>query len=285
MRNIKLIIAAAALTALLASCEKDFTVKTGDTPVEFLSSTMDVELNSVYNFIPIQMTANSELSSLATFELVSGTIVMKEDGSTRDVVDGTDVIFTSKEIYIGKYDPQVDTTSLPNNNIEFRIPKYLEYQSISLTLRLTGENLGSITELVWTASAPAEASMAGSWAFGNMILTITEDEDGNFGVQSPFINGYTWSATRANNQLTLSLEGPDVDMREQGVCTVIFCAYHEHTDGNTYLWPDEACILEFSEDGTTVTATNGIFHGFQSGSSWYNWPGSVVAAGTVGTRQ
>ena len=251
MRNIKLIIAAAALTALLASCEKDFTVKTGDTPVEFLSSTMDVELNSVYNFIPIQMTANSELSSLATFELVSGTIVMKEDGSTRDVVDGTDVIFTSKEIYIGKYDPQVDTTSLPNNNIEFRIPKYLEYQSISLTLRLTGENLGSITELVWTASAPAEASMAGNWAFGNMILT----------------------------------EGPDVDMGEQGVCTVIFCAYHEHTDGNTYLWPDEACILEFSEDGTTVTATNGIFHGFQSGSSWYNWNGSVVAAGTVGTRQ
>ncbi len=284
MRNIKLIVAAVALLGLLSSCEKDFTVKTGNTPVEFLSSTMDVELNSVYNYIPSQMTDSSKVSSRAIVEFVGGTITMKEDGSTREVVNGTDVIFTSLDLYIGAYDPAIDTTSFPNNSIEFRLPNYLQYQSISFTLRLTGEYLGSITEMTWTATAPEELSMAGNWAFGTTVFTVVENEDGTFGLNSPFINGYTWPATRANNQLTIALDGPDVDMGEQGVCEVIFCAYHVHTDGNTYLWPDEAVILEFNEDGTVV-ATNGIFHGFQSGESWYNWTGSVIDEGSVGTRQ
>ena len=131
MRNIKLIVAAVALLGLLSSCEKDFTVKTGNTPVEFLSSTMDVELNSVYNYIPIQMTDSSKVSSRAIVEFVGGTITMKEDGSTREVVNGTDVIFTSLDLYIGAYDPAIDTTSFPNNSIEFRLPNYLQYQSIS----------------------------------------------------------------------------------------------------------------------------------------------------------
>ena len=34
---------------------------------------------------------------------------MKEDSSTVEIVDGTHVIFTSKELYVGAYDPEVDT--------------------------------------------------------------------------------------------------------------------------------------------------------------------------------
>ena len=56
MKQIKLIIAAAALTGLIVSCEKDFTVQTGNTPVEFVYSSIDTVLNSAMNYIPVQMT-------------------------------------------------------------------------------------------------------------------------------------------------------------------------------------------------------------------------------------
>lgn len=289
MRNIKFIIIAATLLSLLVSCENRFEVQTGSTPVEFTSSTIDVELNSIYNYIPVQMTENSELSSHAVAEFVGGTITLKEDGSQRDVVEGTDVIFTSLDLYIGAYDPEVDTTSLPNNNIEFRIPNYLDYESISLTLKLVGDNLGSITEVTWTATAPQGVQLAGNWSFNGFVLTVVEDENGNYGVQSPFATGATWSATRANNMLTITTEGIvfDFGADSHGESPVFFCAYHvNESDGKTYLWPDEACVLEFSDDGT-VTATNGIFHGFLSSAdgSYYNWNNSVVPEGTVGTRQ
>ena len=60
------------------------------------------------------------------------------------------------------------------------------------------------------------------------------------------------------------------------------CGYHTADDGKTYLWPDENCVLEFGEN--SFTATNGIFLGFQSGGSWYNWTGSNQPAGTVFTK-
>ena len=68
-----------------------------------------------------------------------------------------------------------------------------------------------------------------------------------------------------------------------GLVSVIMCGYHtDPEDGELYLWPDENCVLEFGED--SFTATNGIFLGFQSGGSWYNWTGSTQEAGTVFTK-
>ena len=286
MKQIKLIIAAAALTGLLASCEKDFTVETGNTPVEFVYSSIDTVLNSVMNYIPVQMTQQATPSSYTTFEFLGGTITMKEDSSTVEIVDGTHVIFTSKELYVGAYDPEVDTADLlPTNNIEFRIPDYLDYQEITFSLRLTGEYLGSITEMTWTATAPAEIDMTGTWNIGSAAFQISVDENGNYTIVDPFF-GDSWAASRAGTVLTLnSTSGNTFNVGDpHGDVTATFCAYHEQEggDGTIYLWPDEVCVWEFT-DGT-VTVTNGVFIGFESPADggWYNWSGSNIQPGTVG---
>ena len=96
MKQIKLIIAAAAMLGLIASCEKDFTVQTGDTPVEFVYSSIDTTLNNTYIFIPVRAIAENELSTFTTVEYLGGTYTLKEDPSkTAELVDGSDIIFTS----------------------------------------------------------------------------------------------------------------------------------------------------------------------------------------------
>lgn len=99
-----------------------------------------------------------------------------------------------------------------------------------------------------------------------------------------YINGDEayYTATLSGNALTVSLTGIDVNVTDMGLVSVIMCGYHTADDGKTYLWPDENCVLEFGEN--SFTATNGIFLGFQSGGSWYNWTGSNQPAGTVFTK-
>lgn len=99
-----------------------------------------------------------------------------------------------------------------------------------------------------------------------------------------YINGDEayYTATLSGNALTVSLTGIDVNVEGMGLVSVIMCGYHTADDGETYLWPDENCVLEFGEN--SFTATNGIFLGFQSGGSWYNWTGSNQPAGTVFTK-
>lgn len=99
-----------------------------------------------------------------------------------------------------------------------------------------------------------------------------------------YINGDEayYTATLSGNALTVSLTGIDVNVEGMGLVSVIMCGYHTADDGKTYLWPDENCVLEFGEN--SFTATNGIFLGFQSGGSWYNWTGSNQPAGTVFTK-
>lgn len=289
MKQIKLIIAAAALTGLIASCQKDFTVQTGNTPVEFVYSSIDTVLNSAMNYIPVQMTEQATPSSFTTVEFLGGTIIMKEDNSTVEIVDGTHVIFTSKELYIGAYDPEVDTADLlPTNNIEFRIPDYLNYQEVTFSLRLTGQYLGSVTEMTWKATAPADVDMTGTWVIGTAEFQISVDENGNYSVVDPFF-GDTWSASRAGSVLTFnSTSGNTFNVGDpHGDVTATFCAYHpeDGTEEPTYLWPDEPCVWEFTSG--TVTVTNGVFIGFESPADgkWYSWNGSSIAAGTTGNKK
>ena len=285
MKNIKVLLLAAAVLLSFSSCTKrNFTVETGNTPVEFTASTMDVVLNSNYNYIPIQMTAQGNLSSLATFELVEGTIVMKEDGSTVPVEDGVNVIFTSKEIYVGAYDADADgADGLPSNNIEFSIPAYLDYQSVSFKLRLTGEYLGENVELVWTAKAPTEIDITGNWNIGGSTFVITLDENNEYHVQDPF-TGFQWAGVRTGNSFTVSLpsQWPQADVgAPHGVVEVYFIGY---PDGKLYL--DVASEWSFADNGT-VTLTNGLAIGFVSpvDGYFYNWTGSIINQGTVGTKQ
>ncbi len=287
MKQIRLIIAATALLGLLASCEKDFTVETGTTPVEFVYSSIDTTLNNSYIYIPVRMTENASVSSLAKFEYMGGTLVKKEDNSQAELVDGTDIIFTSKEIYVGAYDEATDSVAgYPSNNIEARVPNYLNYQSITFKLQLTGEYLGQVTEMTYTATAPTELDMTGKWTIGTAEFEISEDANGNFLVKDPFF-GDTWTATRAGNSLTFnSTSGNTFNVGDpHGEVTATFCAYHiDESDGNVYLWPNEPCIWDFAN--TTVTVTNGVFIGFESPADggWYSWNGSAIDAGTVGSK-
>ena len=288
MKKIRLIIAATALLGLLASCEKDFTVQTGNTPVEFVYSSIDTTLNNTYIYIPVKATEISGLASKATVEYLGGTITMKEDTTqTADFVDGTDIIFTSKEIYVGAYDDETDSTlGYSYNNIEIRVPNYLNYHRITFKLRLTGEYLGNVVEMTYTATAPTEVDMSGTWNIGTASFVISVDDSGNYTVTDPFF-GDTWAATRAGSVLTFSsTSGNTFNVGDpHGDVTATFCAYHTEDGGDTvYLWPDEACVWEFTD--AEVTVTNGVFIGFESPADggWYSWSGSAIAAGTVGTK-
>lgn len=87
-----------------------------------------------------------------------------------------------------------------------------------------------------------------------------------------------YTATLSGKSLTISLNPLSVNVSGMGTVDAIMCAYHEdESDGNTYLWPEEACVLEFDETG--FTTVNGIFLGFSYDNSWYNWTGSVVLPG------
>lgn len=285
MKKIRLIIAATALLGLLASCEKDFTVETGTTPVEFVYSSIDTTLNNSYIYIPVKATENVNVSSLAKFEYMGGTLVNKADNSQADLVDGSDIIFTSKEIYVGAYDEDTDSTlGYSSNNIEARVPNYLNYQSITFKLQLTGEYLGQVTEMTYTATAPTELDMTGTWSIGNTEFQISEDANGNFIVVDAFF-GDSWTATRAGNTLTFnSTSGSTFNMGDPyGDVTATFCAYHEQ-DGTMYLWPDEVCVWDFADN--TVTVTNGVFIGFESPADggWYSWSDSTIDPGTVGSK-
>ena len=279
MKQIKLIIAAAAMLGLIASCEKDFTVQTGDTPVEFVYSSIDTTLNNTYIFIPVRAIAENELSTFTTVEYLGGTYTLKEDPSkTAELVDGSDIIFTSKELYVGAYDEDTDSTlGYSYNNIEIRVPDYLNYQS-----------LGSVTEMTYTATAPTEIDFAGTWVLGTAEFVITQNESGNYVITDPFF-GDSWEGTRASNTLTLnSTSGNTFNVGDpHGDVTATFCGYHAEDggDGTVYLWPSEPCVFDFTS--TTITAVNGVFIGFESPADggWYSWSNSAVNAGTVGSKK
>ena len=290
MKQIKLIIAAAAMLGLIASCEKDFTVQTGDTPVEFVYSSIDTTLNNTYIFIPVRAIAENELSTFTTVEYLGGTYTLKEDPSkTAELVDGSDIIFTSKELYVGAYDEDTDSTlGYSYNNIEIRVPDYLNYQSITFKLRLTGDYLGSVTEMTYTATAPSDVDFAGTWVLGTAEFVITQNESGNYVITDPFF-GDSWEGTRASNTLTLnSTSGNTFNVGDpHGDVTATFCGYHAEDggDGTVYLWPSEPCVFDFTS--TTITAVNGVFIGFESPADggWYSWSGSAIDAGTVGSKK
>ena len=284
MKQIKLIIAAAAMLGLIASCEKDFTVQTGDTPVEFVYSSIDTTLNNTYIFIPVRAIAENELSTFTTVEYLGGTYTLKEDPSkTAELVDGSDIIFTSKELYVGAYDKDTDSTlGYSYNNIEIRVPKYLSYQSITFKLRLTGDYLGSVTEMTYTATAPGEIDITGTWVIEQQTFTITKDESENYyvnyfdGAENQF--PATWnkdaSTLTIDNTATIQVDAGG----DYGVVDVFIGTY----DGQ-YLNPDEASVWQFTS-ASTFTATNGIYVGFHvEGNSYAGWVS--IAPGAEGQKQ
>lgn len=288
-----IIILASAMGALLSCTERDFTPVTGNTPVEFVYSEQEVNLSGAYHYIPIQMTEQASTSSLATVELTGGSITLK-DGSVQSIEEGTNIIITSKEIYIGAFDPEadidpitgtnVDTLGnpvLPSNNIEVRIPSYNEYQNVTLEFKLVGDNLGARTTTKYIAEAPTELVIEGTYKIDGETFYVTADpsDESKYWISYFSANAQEYSAVRENNTLTVSnTDFVTVNAGEDyGEVDCIMCAF----DGE-YLYPDEKVVLDFAEG--SVTATNGIFLGFTTGGS--SWAGYVmILNGTTGTKQ
>lgn len=296
MRTFKIFLTVAAAGALLTSCyERQFTPELGNTPVEFVSSTIDTTLNSSTIRVPVRMTEQSSTGAEATLIFNGGTVTLK-DGTTRDVEEftndqtgyenGGDILITSYHLYIGAYDEEEDgADGLPTNSFEILVPDYLSYESITLNFELQADNLGSNTTLTYTATAPTEADFTGNWSIDGTQYQITVDETGTvYSLYTPFAED-PFTGSRSGNTLTLNTSGPSVDTGEQfGVVDLILCSfYYEGEQG--YLDPNTASVWEFSEDGLTVTLTNGVFIGFAADGGYYNFDGSVHDTGTVGNRQ
>jgi len=296
MRTFKIFLTVAAAGALLTSCyERQFTPELGNTPVEFVSSTIDTTLNSSTIRVPVRMTEQSSTGAEATLIFNGGTVTLKE-GTTRDVVEftndqtgyenGGDILITSYHLYIGAYDEEEDgADGLPTNSFEILVPDYLSYESITLNFELQADNLGSNTTLTYTATAPTEADFTGNWNIDGTQYQITVDETGTvYSLYTPFAED-PFTGSRSGNTLTLNTSGPSVDTGEQfGVVDLILCSFHYEGDQG-YLDPNTASVWEFSEDGQSVTLTNGVFIGFAANGGYYNWDGSVHDTGTVGNRQ
>lgn len=275
MKNIRYFFAAAAFIGLLASCsEKDFTPATGNTPVE-LTVADTIPLITEYITIPVQQTAESQTATKAGIEILSCT-ALNTNGETITLAPDTGIIVTSSEIY-------VLPASEGESGFEIRIPGFSAYQSIDLSVRLIGDNLGTVTEKTIVAMAPTEIDMTGNWNINGSIFTITMDENGNYTVIDPF-TGFGWAAVRDQNTLTISLpsEWPQENVGDpHGVVSIYFIGY---PDGKLYL--DVASAWDFTSS-STLTLTNGLAIGFVSpvDGYFYNWTGSIIEQGTVGRKQ
>lgn len=303
MRNLKIFLTVAAAGVLFTSCyERQFTPTLGSTPVEFVSSTIDTTLNSSTIRIPVHMTEQSGTGAKATLVFTGGTVTMKSDGSTREVVEftndqtgyenGGDILITSYDLYIGPYDKDEDgEDGLPTNSFEILVPDYLTFESMTLNFELKADNLGSNATLTYTATAPTEVDFTGMWSIGGAQYQIIVDETGTiYSIYTQFAED-PFTGSRSGNNLTINVAGPQLDLTSDGlgIVELIMCAYHPQ-DGTTepiYLWPDENCVWAFGEDGASVTITNGMFIGFpdpENPQSYYSFTNSAVESGTVGSK-
>lgn len=261
MKNIKVILAAAAVLVAFSSCTKrDFTVETGNTPVEFVP--MDsIEITGEYYSLPIQMTSQSDLAAVAEIEVVSCTGVMINDAPAV-LENDTDIIFTSQRIYIGAYDPDVDAEdALPTNNLELRIPGYARYKEIKLELKLVGENVGPNSSMVYNfkVSSPYY-NFSGIFQIGQNPITVTATEDPLVYNVSLFGEKEAeWTASRAINKLTF---GATTYTNAAGEA----CQWFPY-DGQ-YISPGSASDLEWLDDDNLTTNT-GIACGYDAGGGSY----------------
>lgn len=271
MKYIKISLAVAALLTLFVSCTKrTFEPVLGDTKVQFVNPTMELSLTGQYHFVPIQMVEQSTTSALATVVLKSAVATLP-DGTTREIVErektdtvAAEIIFTSKEVYIGPYDSTTDGTGLPYNNLEFRLPYYRDYQSVTLEFELVGNNLAENTSCVYTASKPAGVVIEGSYSLQasihptdpQLVSVIKIDDNtykfGYFDTQNGDV-----VCTKDGNTLTLSTdEYIEYDGKK---------LYYRGCDGSSIL--DQAVSITF--DGAGFVLDNGMFFGDITTGSGY----------------
>ena len=139
----------------------------------------------------------------------------------------------------------------------------IQYQSVSLTLKLVGENVGTNSEMTWIVKRPPFVDVTGQFQFGEEVVQISE-EDGKYWIA--YFSGddaKQFPATRTDNSLTIdNTAALEVNVKDYGLQDVILCGF----DGQ-YLYPDKPSIWNFSRDGKTISH-NGWFLGFETPDGW-----------------
>ncbi|MBO7203396.1 MAG: hypothetical protein J6V29_00370 [Bacteroidales bacterium] len=279
MKYIKISLAVAALLTLFVSCTKrTFEPVLGDTKVQFVNSSMEISLTGQYHFVPIQMVEQSATSALATVELKSAVVTLP-DGTTREIVErektdtvAAEIIFTSKEVYIGPYDSTTDGTGLPYNNLEFRLPYYRDYQAVTLEFELVGNNVEGNSTCIYTAEKAQGVVIEGVYTFTSNYwpesptdVAFTKESDSKYWFVYATEDGDI-SAQRDGNTLIFSL----TDYVEYQGLKLQMCQLLD--DG---YYPDTPVQITFDNAGFVLD--NGMFYGdFEQGSGYIlSYPGAT----------
>lgn len=261
MKNIKVLLVLAAVLFAFSSCTKrDFSVETGDTPVEFVTDT--VTMNGEYMYIPVHQLAASETYTQVTLEVLSCSGVHLS-GDVLTLENDTDVIVTSSQINVAPLGEEGDGES----SFEVRVPNYANLQKVELNVRLTGPSTSIETTIV--LQGVERYNMGGLWNLDTWgTIYVTEDENDYNKFYVTFLSDTDmreFPATRAVNTLTIDH-------------TAIYSADHEYfvclSTGPGSLTPGSPAIFTYTDDDTFTTT--GIFIGYNEGG-YYGW---VLGAGT-----
>lgn len=286
MKFIKYSALALATVLTAVSCQNDVIEHpaVGDVKVSFQAASIEADLTT--DVINLKLTAESQSDKGAQVNVAISDVAITalNDKGEEVPVEVTEYnfILTSDVIYLPAYNAEKHGDNLPSKNVEIRVPDYRTFQSISFKATISGPNAGAIAEVTYVAAKPKEIPMEGSYTLAaddgkSWALDIEKVSDTEYNVFMFGGDADPYKATRDGNKLTIEIKGITYGQYSG----VLMCAFHEHTDGNVYLWPDEACVWDFAENGFTVN--NGVFLGLdQGGGRW----GSFVTAlpGCTATR-
>lgn len=261
MKNIKVLLLAAAVLLSFSSCTKrNFTVETGNTPVEFAATT--ITLNAEYIYIPVHQLAASDVYTPVTLEIVSCS-ALHLDGSSLTLENDSDVILTSSELNVAPLGEEGDGES----SFEVRIPGYADYQNVQLSVKLTGPDTNIETTI--TLQGVTRYNMSGLWnldTWGTLIITEDENDYTKFYVTFLSENDQReFPATRAVNNLTID---PNATFNYGGFDYFVCLSTAPGS-----LTPGSPAIFTFTSDNAFTTT--GIFIGYNSGG----YRGWVLGAG------
>ena len=267
MKNIKILLITAAALFALSSCyeKREFTPETGNTPVDFVTTTSS--LTSEYSYIPVHQLADASNHTKVTIEVL-GCTATHLDGSTLTLVDGSDIIFTSKELYVAPLGEEGDGES----SFEVRLPGYADYQNVAISVKLTGPDTNIETTI--TLQGVTRYNMSGLWnldTWGQVLIEEDEEDYTKFYVSIPLPSGQilTFPATRSVNNLSID---PNATFSDGG-----FDYFVCLSEAAGSLTPSSPAEFTFASDNAFTTT--GIFIGYNSGG----YKGYVLGAGN-GTR-
>lgn len=272
MKNIRYFLAAAALIGLLASCsEKDFTPATGNTAVEFVQIG-EQSLTGEYCYIPVQQIAESNTSTLVSMEVLDCKVTHLS-GDVLTLKEDTDYIVTRYEIYAN---PQ---SSEETSAFEIRFPDYANYQDITIQVRLTGENLGTLVEETVIFRGPERYEMSGTWSLDTFGTLIIEEDENDYNKFYVTVTNILYSESPGRSQTLTFPANRNINILEidpnavvnDGVDDMMWCL----STGPGTLSPGNPVQFTFTDDNT-FSAT-----GFFIGTTGYY--GAVGGTGT-GTR-